>query len=383
MISKKITFLIRKNPATIGGVQKHSAGLLKGLSKSFIIEKLVWRGPEWAAPVYFPLFYLKSSGNGTSLIHCDDAVTAIIGAGVKKNSHKKAVATVHGLDVIMPIRGYQNAVAKALQKLDKVICVSSATAKEVEKRGISQENIEIIPNSAGPTPEINHDKEDALNKIRKNIGIDLRGKKVLFSLGRPLRRKGFDHFIKDVFPHLPDEFVYIVAGSEQKTPLWLKGTAPFMSNEARRLLIIASGCDSVSADLERLAAHPRIHYLKTISDEMRDMIFDVSDLFIMPNITVPGDMEGFGIVALEAAIRGVPVVAAGIEGITDAVIDGKNGYCIPENDNEAMAGTILELNSDGNRLRTLGIKAREFTTRKFSPDAVYSRYTKLFNELIN
>jgi phosphatidylinositol alpha-1,6-mannosyltransferase len=380
---RKITFLIRKNPRTIGGVQRHSAGLLKGLSGSFETEKLVWKGPEWAAPIYFPLFYLQSSRNGADLIHCDDAVSGILGSAVKRNTGKKVVATVHGLDVILPIARYQKMVSRALKNLDKVICISAATAKQVKLRGVPPEKIDIIPCSAEKVGKTEVNRENAIGRIAKLTGIDLMGVKVLFSLGRPVRRKGFDYFIKNVFVNLPEGYVYIVAGPPQKIPLWLKSASPFIPEEARKLLLIASGCDSVSGELERLARHPRIHYLKTISEELRDLIFAASDLFIMPNITVPGDMEGFGIVALEAAIRGVPVVATGIEGITDAVIDGENGCCIAENDHEGMTRTIIELTADNEKLKAFGVKAREFTMQRFSPDTVYARYAKLFEELIN
>jgi phosphatidylinositol alpha-1,6-mannosyltransferase len=52
------------------------------------------------------------------------------------------------------------------------------------------------------------------------------------------------------------------------------------------------------------------------------------DLFVQPNIQVSGDMEGFGLTTIEAAMRGTPVVAADIEGIKDAVVAGRTGILI-------------------------------------------------------
>jgi phosphatidylinositol alpha-1,6-mannosyltransferase len=379
---KSIVFLIRKNPATIGGVQRHNARLLEGLSDSFDTEKIVWKGPEWGAPFYFPLFYYKSARNGAALVHCDDAVTSILGSAVKKRTGKLVVGTVHGLDVILPIKRYQDILSRSLALLDKIICVSGATARQVKIRGVPEEKIEVIPNSAEKVnkPVV---KNDLLyEKIRSLTGIDLKGKKVLFSLGRPLRRKGFDYFIKNIFSALPDDFIYIVAGPPQKEPFWLKTTSPFIKNETRRLLLIASGCDSISDELEELSAMPRVHYLKSVSEELRELLFAAADLFIMPNRTVPGDMEGFGIVALEAAVRGVPVVATGIEGITDAVIDGRNGFCLNENDDAGMAEIIINLTGDPERLNEVGHMARLFTQDNFSPHKIYSRYEKVFEDLL-
>ena len=348
--NKTVLFLIRKNPDTIGGIQRHNARLLAGLSGSFQIERVIWRGPEWGAPFYFPLFYFKTARNGAGLIHCDDAVTAIIGSALKKNTGKKAVATVHGLDVILPIQLYQNILSRALKRLDRVICVSKATARQVEIRGVSKEKIEIIPNSAEKVRVVLPKNKSVLDKIRNLTGINLEGKKVLFSLGRPLRRKGFDCFIRNVFVHLPEDFVYIVAGSLQKSPLWLKAAAPFIKEETRRKLLIASGCDSISDELEKLSRMPRVYYLKTISEELRELLY---------------------------------VASTGIEGITDAVVQGENGFCIEEGDDAETIKTIIALTDDAGELRTFGEKTRAFTEKRFAPEAVYVRYEKIFDELLN
>jgi glycosyltransferase involved in cell wall biosynthesis len=381
-MSRNVVFLIRKNPDSIGGIQRHNARLLEGISDSFKIEKVIWRGPEWGAPLYFPIFYYRTARNGADLIHCDDAVTAIIGSALKRNTGKKAVATVHGLDVILPIQSYQKTISRALSSLDKVICVSRATARQVEARGVPNNKIEIIPNSAEKVRVVMPPKEEIKARIKNSTGIDLQGKRMLFSLGRPLRRKGFDHFINTVFTHLPDDFVYIIAGPPQKIPFWLKSSRPLINRNTYRKLLIASGCDSISSELERLSEMPRVHYLKTVSEQFRELLYAASDLFIMPNRTVEGDMEGFGIVALEAAIRGVPVVATGIEGVTDAVIHGENGFCIDEGDDAEMIKTIMALTENPGELEALGVKAKRFTENRFAPEMIYSRYDKLFEELL-
>ncbi len=122
--NEKLLFLIRKNPDSVGGVQRHSARLCEGLAGKFDIEKVTWRGPEWAAPLYFSKFYRKSIPNSARLIHCDDAVTSLIGSRIKTKTGKKVVATVHGLDVILPIQWYRKQLKKSLDAIDKIVCVS-------------------------------------------------------------------------------------------------------------------------------------------------------------------------------------------------------------------------------------------------------------------
>jgi phosphatidylinositol alpha-1,6-mannosyltransferase len=379
----KIVFLNRKHPQSIGGIQRHISRLHDGLSNSYDIESINWKGPEWGAPIYLPLFYYKSIRNGADILHCDDAVTSLIGRSIKRNSAKKIVAAVHGLDVTMPIPWYQNRLRAALPVLDKVVCISSATADQVRLRGVPDEKIAVIPSAAEKVGKTLPKDESLYRKLRRHTGIDFRNRKVLFSLGRPIRRKGFDFFITDVFPHLPDNYVYVAAGPAPETPLWIKAVKPLIGKEYHRLLVLASGCDSVHERLMKLSSHPRVHYLNGVSEDLREALFSVSDLFIMPNRRVDGDMEGFGVVALEAAARGVPVVATGIEGITDAVIDGGNGYCAREGDIGGMIEIIRSLAENPEKLREFGIKAREFTETNFSSTVVHGRYAKVFDELLN
>jgi len=63
-------------------------------------------------------------------------------------------------------------------------------------------------------------------------------------------------------------------------------------------------------------------------------------VFLAPNIPVPGDMEGFGLVTVEAAMRGTPVVAAGLEGIKDAVVNGRTGILLPPADVTAWVSEL-------------------------------------------
>jgi glycosyltransferase involved in cell wall biosynthesis len=381
--NKKIAFLLRQNPAGVGGVQRLSSILTEGLSREYDIERIIWKGPDWGMPLAFPLFYYKSIKSDAKLVHCDDAFTCLIGGKIRTASGKKVVGAVHGLDLILPIPWYQKSLCFALQKLDKITTISRATAEQVKKRGIDPSKIEIIPPAAEMSPLVIKKDDDLYRYWERKIGLDLRQKKVLISIGRPVKRKGFDRFISELFPHLPDDYVYIVAGPAQKKPIWLKSLKPFLNEKLYYSLLLASGAYSMHNDLVRLSGHPRVYYLNGISGEPRDRLYSVADLFIMPNRTIEGDMEGFGLVALEAAVRGVPVVATGIEGIVDAVIDGENGYCVPEGDNGAMLGIIMALAEDPLKLSALSRSAVEYTQYRFSPERVFALYRKLFDTLLS
>ena len=156
-----------------------------------------------------------------------------------------------------------------------------------------------------------------------------------------------------------------------------------MGEKNYRLLLLASGCDTVHEELLRSSSHPRVFYLNKVSDDLRNTLFALSDLFIMPNRSVEGDMEGFGIVALEASARGIPVIATGIEGITDAVIDGGNGFCVGEGDSSKMIDIIKSFIDDPERLSDFGKGAKKFTEDNFSSSKVHARYSRVFSELLD
>jgi glycosyltransferase involved in cell wall biosynthesis len=380
--SHKIIFLLRQNPAGVGGVQRLSTILTNGLSREYDLTKIIWKGPDWAMPLSFPLFYYKATRSDAELVHCDDAFTCLIGAKIGTATGKKVIGAVHGLDLILPIPWYQKQLREALQKFDRITTISRASAEQAKKRGVDPSKIVIIPPAAEIAPTYIDRDENLYRRLELELGVDLRQKKVLISIGRPVKRKGFDNFITDVFPHLPDDYIYIAAGPKPGVPFGLKLGRPLLGENLYHSLMLASGSYSMHDDMLRLSRNPRIFYLNGVSEDLRNQLYAVADLFIMPNRTVEGDMEGFGLVVLEASARGVPVVATGIEGILDAVIDGENGFCVPEGDNGAMLGIIMALLDDPLKLATLKQRAVECTRKRFSPERIFGLYRKLFDELL-
>ncbi|MDI6854959.1 MAG: glycosyltransferase family 4 protein [Deltaproteobacteria bacterium] len=378
----QLLFLMRQRPGSIGGVQSHCRRLVQGLNGAFDIETVQFQGPAWASVFYFPGFYRQALNSRALLVHCDDALTALIGRVIRAKSDKAVVATVHGHDVTLPFPWYQEAMTRALKAMDAVVCVSRATAAAVRRRGIDPGKIHVIPNSCGEIPEPLEKNEELYQAVENLTGINLRGRKVLFSLGRPVRRKGFDFFIREVFPHLPPDCVYIVAGPKITEPRWSKPLAGLVGRKWVDLALITLGQDSLHEQLVHLSRRSRVHYLTDVSDRLRRLLFAASDLFIMPNRRIYGDMEGFGIVALEASACGLPVVATGIEGITDAVVDGRNGFCVPENDPAAMVRIIKRLLENPVELQGLAHKAAQFCRQVFSPARIASQYEALFHKIL-
>lgn len=376
-----LLFLVRRAAGSVGGVQSHGNRLAAGLADAFDLDRFFWPGPLWASPLLSPYFRRKAAAHPARLVHCDDALTGLMGARLARKAGKKVVATVHGMDLVLPFGPYQRRLRRALPQLSRVVCVSRATAQAAMERGALPERVVIIPNAAEEVARPLAKGPELLARIRERTGLELTGKRILFSLGRPVRRKGFDWFAAEVLPRLPEDCVYIVAGPSTRTPGVIKAVGALLGRRTRRLLMVSLGLSTSQDELETLSGRGNFHWLADIDEELRNLLLYAADLFVMPNVHEPGDMEGFGIVALEASVRGTPVAASGIEGIIDAVTPDKNGILTPAGDAEGTAQAIAALLADPQRLAALGKSAALHAREHFAISRITAAYRELFLDL--
>jgi phosphatidylinositol alpha-1,6-mannosyltransferase len=124
-----------------------------------------------------------------------------------------------------------------------------------------------------------------------------------------------------------------------------------------------------------------VELLGAISNEDLETMYNGADLFIMPNIPVPNDMEGFGLVMLEAGMCGLPVIASNLEGIADVISEGANGHLVRTGGAEGFQLAIMRYYSDREALRALKSRTKIFTASRFSWDVVVDRYVSLLQNL--
>ncbi len=103
--------------------------------------------------------------------------------------------------------------------------------------------------------------------------------------------------------------------------------------------------------------------------------YDAGDVFAMPCRTRRGglDVEGLGIVYLEASASGLPVVGGDSGGAPDAILRGETGYVVPGRDVAAVAGRIAELLADPAGARAMGEKGAAWVDREWRWDLVAER----------
>lgn len=275
----------------------------------------------------------------------------------------KAAAIVHGLDVTTSFSPYQWFVPKVFDALDAVLPVSRATGAACMARGLPAEKCHVVPNGIRldrfPPLAPRSTMRQALLAALDDPAAPLPPDALLCcSLGRHVRRKGFDWFISTVMPRLPDAVHY-----------WLGGEGP--ETTAIQSAITAHGLDH------------RVRLLGRLSEGNLLKLYRGADLFIMPNVPVEGDMEGFGVVMLEAGLCGLPSIAADIEGILDVITDGVNGQLVASGDAQGFVDAISRYHHHRDLLDSDGPKAAQHVVDTFSWKAVGYRYATLLAHLLH
>jgi glycosyltransferase involved in cell wall biosynthesis len=330
-----VLFVSHKYPPAVGGMEKQSYELISRYTSAYGGYKIVHEGRESIVAFFWRLKSRVKTMIAThpdiDTIHLNDGLMAALWWAIGIKMDKRIVVTLHGLDVVFPLGIYQKwALPKVAKAMDAFVCVSSATREECLKRGFDPEKVSVVKN--GVDHSIQNKSIIDVELVSKNYGIKPQDKLIL-GIGRPVKRKGFSWWVEHVLPILPRDYRYIHIGDIPPPPGAMMRLIPkpilklwhlFMgiTNDATRLSVLSQQADY--QDQMILAGR--------VDDATKEALIARADLVIMPNIVDPGDMEGFGLVSLEAAIMGKTVLASGIEGITDAIIDGKNGFLVKAGD---------------------------------------------------
>jgi len=134
------------------------------------------------------------------------------------------------------------------------------------------------------------------------------------------------------------------------------------------LVIIGDGPlrKSLAAEAVSLGIAERVRFLGALPQAEVLAWMRKAAMLVLPSVrTGTGRIEGLGMVSLEAAATGVPVVGSDIGGIPEAVIDGQTGFLVPERDAEGLALKIGMLLADRPLRLAMGIAARRLVEQKF------------------
>jgi len=358
----KVLFMARRFPPSVGGMERFAYEISQELEQVVDLRKITWGGSNVWLPLVLPWFFLQAAWQllrdpEIAIIHVHDGVQAPVGWLLHVLFRKPYVIVVHGLDLTYKNAFYQAVVLPFVRRVNLLITISAATRDEALKRGVPSGKIQIVPlGTRDDYGQVVRDRE----ALAQAINVSLENKTLLLTTGRLVKRKGVAWFVANVLPTLvkhDDSVLYLVAGE----------------GGARA---------AIEATIEKHHMAGHVALLGRVPDETRSLLYQSSDIFVMPNIVVPGDMEGFGIVVHEAATAQLPVVASSIEGIVDALADGKNGIMVQARDSARFVEEIERLIDDPELRRTFGKRARSYTLRNFSWQRIAKKYEELYEELL-
>ena len=318
--------MTRRFPPSVGGMETLAADVWTALDRRCPGARLLAhggtnRGLPWFLVTAWARVATLVVRRRVDVVICYDAATYVVLWPLLALLRVPKIALVNGLDLTWSRAPYRRLLAHALPRASRVLAISRATAGVARDLGVPDAHVAVVRLSVDAPAVSATDREDARAALLRQLALDPDAV-VLLTIGRLVARKGVRWFVESVLPALSGTTVhYAIAGSGPE-------------QAAIEAAVVAHGLTG------------RVHLLGPVSDAERETLLRGVDLFVQPNVVTPGDMEGFGLVLVEAAKRGTPVVASALEGMTDAVADGEAGVLCPPGDADAWRTTVQHLVDD-------------------------------------
>ena len=283
------------------------------------------------------------------------APLALLSPSLRKSGVKKIIALTHGHEVwwakIFPFNFAINRIGKSV---DHLTYLGEFTRQAISKALTRKSATEMVKIAPGIDTAHFIPQPDAMQK-REELG--LQDKKIIISVGRLVHRKGQDNLIQAlpaVLKKIPNAHLLLV------------GEGPYRKHLEK--LVMKSSLE------QNVTFAGRIMYDRLPS------YLSAADLFAMPSRSrfFGLEVEGLGIVYLEASACGIPVVAGNSGGAPDAVLEGVTGLCVDGTNIEQITAAIVEICSDAERASHMGAAGRNWIVNQWRWDI----WSKEFNALL-
>lgn len=280
------------------------------------------------------------------------APLAAMAPALRRGGIRRMVATTHGHEIWWArTPGARQVMRRIGDHVDAVTYLGEYTRRRIAPAlGPRAELVRLVPgvDAAAFRPASGQARE-----VRERHGIV--GRKVILCVSRLVTRKGQDTLIQalpGIRRAVPDAVLVIVGGGPDEERL-----RKLARRHADGHVVFAGGLDHASTAPYYAAA----------------------DLFAMPCRTRKAGLEaeGLGIVFLEAAASGLPVVAGDSGGAPDAVVDGVTGTVVNGRDVRAVARAVSEILSQPERAAAMGEAGRAWVAAQWSWDTSARRLTRL------
>jgi glycosyltransferase involved in cell wall biosynthesis len=266
---------------------------------------------------------------------------------------------LHGNDVLCPAKNplFRTLFEWTLNRAEGVACNSAFT------RNYLKDNFRCSAPTYVITPTVRPEKFGSRNLLEKAPGLRAEVRTqynipeeavVILSVGRLVRRKGFNRVIENL---------------------------PTLLAQGLDVYYLICGRGPLEAELKALAnqlgVQERVLFAGYVPDYQLASYYAACDLFSMLTFFDAEDksIEGFGIVYLEAGYFAKPVIASRVGGVEDAVHDQVTGLLVDPNDDQEITCTLLKLCADHPLRERLGLDGQVLANRKIPHRILYADQT--------
>jgi phosphatidylinositol alpha-1,6-mannosyltransferase len=365
-LSRKILCITNDFGPRAGGIETFIIGLVERLPKNSVV---VYTSSQSNSEVFdkawsdnfgvevirdrskILLPTLRVSKNLRSLLQEREISTVFFGAaaplgllakGLRKSGAKKIVALTHGHEVWWAkLWPFSWAIKQIGKNVDALTYLGDFTRNAISAAlpASSQEKMVRL----APGIDTEHFSPERRNpRIRHELGLD--DKKVIVSVGRLVHRKGQD-FLIDALP--------LISQKISNVHLLLVGEGPYRAELEKR---------SVA-----LGVRDRITFIGRVQHSELPEYICAGEIFAMPSRSrLAGlEVEGLGIVYLEASACGLPVIGGTSGGAPDAVLEGETGFSVDGTSATAIAEAAIRLLSNAEYAEKLGAQGREWIVKEW------------------
>ena len=238
----------------------------------------------------------------------------------------------------------------SLRAADRVLTVSEPFRRELVRRGVASDRIEVVHNAIDPQWGLRDKSPEASAALRAKLGIGPE-KRVVLIVGRLSSEK--------------DHRTLLEAMRR------LQGLAP-----NAHLVIVGDGPERPK--IEQTICALGLTGAVTLVGQVpsAEPYYGIADICVLSSLS-----EGSPNALLEAMAAGVPVVATAVGGVPEMVSHGESALLIQPGDCQAMTGAIAALLSDGELARRLAARAREVVLERHAPEARTRRLIEIYGRL--
>ena len=354
----------RSFPPELGGMQSLMWGLVKEMSKNFMVKvfadyqenhKEFDRKENFSIERVGGIKFLRKIRKAQLVNEFlkENKVQGILADHWKSleliKTDKKKYCLIHGKEINHPKGSSLNKrVIKVLNNIEVVIANSKYTKDLAVNKGINKEKIIVINPGVNSVNELN---KNSLVKVESLLKVKTPR---LITISRFDKRKNHEKVImalRNLKQQYPD-IVYICIGYGDE------------EHNLKKLV-------------QELDLNSQVMFFKDISNDLKNALLAKSDIFVMPSIIHKTSVEGFGIAYVEAGQYGVPSLGGKDGGASDAIDHDKTGLICDGNNLDDIYSSLNSM-IENKKYLELGKNSKEYVS-KFEWQKIFEEYKKILN----